>query len=1139
MHSTNLGDILHYVRRACDADLGHDLSDAALLERFRAQREETAFAILVQRHGPMVLGVCRRILGDVHSADDSFQATFLVLVRRAASIRRSASLASWLHGVARRIAAKARVQAAARRARERRVTPMAPSQTLDDLTWQELRSVLDEEVERLPEKYRAPLVLCYFEGKSYEQAARELSLPKSSLASRLVRARSLLRRHLVRRGVVLSAGMMLTALGTRSDAAPLSALLIISTVRAAVSVATGRIAAGVHVSEGAARLAQDAIKGMLGVKSKLLLVVLTIGLALGSGSLPAHFAAINRSHLEPDEAVQAAGAKPDAAGPERKEAATDLYGDPLPPGALLRLGSSRLHHALSCTSVAFSPNSDLLASSGREGVVRFWDPRTGKELQQTIGPEKGVNAVAFSPNGKLLAGGGSDGVVYLWRAATGQVFRRLEGHKGEVRSLAFSRNGDLLAAGDTMDVRLWDVGAGKLLHRLEGKTGLVESVAFAPDGKTVTGTGMGIWATDSGKVVHDAPAKTPYAQAVIFSNDGKYLITIGRDANDALHVWDTTTGKMVERLSGPGGREPCVAMSPDGQLLAIASYDMIRLWDWTNGKEVRQIARVALPIHGLAFSRDGKTLASGGNWGAVRLWDVATGQEKVPVGGHQEGLTAVACASDSTIATTAWDGTVRLWDGRTGKQKVLFEISARERGRNELVNGGFSGGVAAQMLGHLALSPDGKQAAAARRDGIVMIWDTTTGREVGRYKASRLVFSPDNKRIATLEYGANGQVHNPDIVCLYDRASGKKLHEIRGRPATLWFDSPLFLPDSRTVIAIEFMISRDPKNTGFKNHDTQFVAWDVVTGRQRRPFPSVVGHNHQMRPSPDGRTLATRQLITSEKSMNGETIILWEIASGGRRADLVGHTSWVNEVAFSPDGRTLASASSDGTTRLWDRFTGKEISRLEGHRGWVQTVAFGPGGKTLVTGGTDATALVWDITPFLRRGKNMDLSTADLDSCWKDLAGDAPAGYRAIGRLLASPQQMIALFTERLPAAPKADTQRIGRLIRELDSEEFETRDAATKELEKLGEAASQALENALDGKIALEKKRRLEQLLERLTEDALPPDKLRQIRAVEALEHAATDEAPHLLQQWAREGAPGARLTREAEAALRRVKAR
>ena len=150
------GDLLLYLRKVCGSQAVRDLADADLLERFRVHRDDIAFSVLVHRHGPMVLGVCQRVLGDAHGAEDAFQATFMVLVRQVASISCKGSLASWLYAVAQRVAIKARNQETIRRRRGRRLEPMRTSEPLDDLTWQELRSSLDEEIGRLAEKYRRP-----------------------------------------------------------------------------------------------------------------------------------------------------------------------------------------------------------------------------------------------------------------------------------------------------------------------------------------------------------------------------------------------------------------------------------------------------------------------------------------------------------------------------------------------------------------------------------------------------------------------------------------------------------------------------------------------------------------------------------------------------------------------------------------------------------------------------------------------------------------------------------------------------------------------------------------------------------------------------------------------------------------------
>jgi RNA polymerase sigma factor (sigma-70 family) len=182
-------------------------TDSQLLERFAGQQDEAAFAALVRRHGPMVLAVCRRILRDAHDADDAFQATFLVLVRKASVIARPELLGNWLYGVAHRVAVKARAKAARRSEHERRAPALASADPTAEVTKHELRAVLDAELRQLPEKYRAPLVLCYLEGKTNAQAARLLGWPTGSISGRLARARELLRERLLSRDLAAVYGI--------------------------------------------------------------------------------------------------------------------------------------------------------------------------------------------------------------------------------------------------------------------------------------------------------------------------------------------------------------------------------------------------------------------------------------------------------------------------------------------------------------------------------------------------------------------------------------------------------------------------------------------------------------------------------------------------------------------------------------------------------------------------------------------------------------------------------------------------------------------------------------------------------------------------------------------------------------------
>jgi RNA polymerase sigma factor (sigma-70 family) len=231
-------------RRRTSLHILHQLGDAHLLERFAARRSEGAFAVLVERHGPLVHSVCRRILNDAHDAEDAFQATFLILARKAHTIQKHQSLASWLYKVAYRIALRARADISRRRTQEKEAVQTTPPPTPAEAAQRELGKMLDEEVQRLPEKYRAPVTLCYLQGRTNEEAAEQLSCPTGTLKVRLMRARDLLRKRLARRGVGLTL-VGLTALLLQNAAhAAAPAALVNATVSAATSGGASASVAG-------------------------------------------------------------------------------------------------------------------------------------------------------------------------------------------------------------------------------------------------------------------------------------------------------------------------------------------------------------------------------------------------------------------------------------------------------------------------------------------------------------------------------------------------------------------------------------------------------------------------------------------------------------------------------------------------------------------------------------------------------------------------------------------------------------------------------------------------------------------------------------------------------------------------------
>src|SRR5262245_28787340 len=435
--ATNPAALLHHLRRLASPQHADTSPDPALLERFVRGRDEGAFAALVERHGPMVLRVCRRLLADPHAAEDAFQATFLVLARRAAAVRRRQRLAGWLHGVAYRVARKARTAEVLRQGREQPSADVAAPDPhpdpLAELSARELLRVLDEEVQRLPEVYRLPVLLCCLEGHTQEEAARRLGWAPGSVKGRLERGRARLLERLARRGLTLSAALAAVAIGQGAASAGLPAALAGATVRAAVACAVGDAAGVGAIPDRVLVLAEAGMKGLAVAKVKLTLgLVLLAGVLVGGAGLAAFPA---RTATTPAQAQEAGK---EARGAERQKPAeklprTDLHGDPLPEGAVARLGTIRFRHDHSSLHLrpAFSPDGKVLATGGSNGI-HLWDAATGKPLREIHARYGDYSEPFFTPDGRRLIGcrwlgweasrqaGHNVWMVRLWDPETGR-----------------------------------------------------------------------------------------------------------------------------------------------------------------------------------------------------------------------------------------------------------------------------------------------------------------------------------------------------------------------------------------------------------------------------------------------------------------------------------------------------------------------------------------------------------------------------------------------------------------------------------------------------------------------------------------------------------------------------------------------
>jgi RNA polymerase sigma factor (sigma-70 family) len=284
MATRHTSKIVQHLRGVALRQDGAGLTDGQLLGCFIDRRDEAAFAALVHRHSSMVWGVCHRLLNH-HDAEDAFQATFLVLVRKAVAIVPRENVANWLYGVAHQTALHARRTATRRRSRERQVTDMPDPGAVKQDPWQHLRPLLDQELSCLPDKYRVTIVLCELEGKTRKEAARHLGCPEGTVAGRLARARAMLAKRLVRRGLVVSRGSLVAALAQSAASANVPTSAVVATIKSASLVAAGQAAAGV-ISVNVAALTEGVLKTMLLTKLKsatavaLLIAILSAGVGL-------------------------------------------------------------------------------------------------------------------------------------------------------------------------------------------------------------------------------------------------------------------------------------------------------------------------------------------------------------------------------------------------------------------------------------------------------------------------------------------------------------------------------------------------------------------------------------------------------------------------------------------------------------------------------------------------------------------------------------------------------------------------------------------------------------------------------------------------------------------------------------------
>lgn len=639
----------------------------------------------------------------------------------------------------------------------------------------------------------------------------------------------------------------------------------------------------------------------------------------------------------------------------------DDDGDPLPSGAIRRLGSRRYAIGGPAFQCFLAPDGKALLTRSIVGdaTPRLWDIATGKPIRNFQKPGFGQLGIALSPDGNLVAiavttntspKGPHDEVCFC-HAATGHLAHRLPA-SGQL--LVVSNDGKKLAAAHFGgQITVWDIAAGTKLADFQGEPAGMNLISFTPDGRQLISAApnegwIEIWdITSQRRLWRLHEPTTIYAGCISVSPDGKRLAR--SDASGNIPIFDLTTGKLLRKF--PSFKfVATVLYSPDGRLLAsgessgqIEPRPRIALRDANTGEVRRSLDPGPVAPRCLSFSRDGKTLAAVGDDGEIRVWEAASGKRLHPSGDPPGALVELSASGDQ--AWTQAFGMLSAWDVATGRRlgslpancvafsadrhrlatftnndqqvsvwdaasrHLLFRIHLRPANSE----------AKTVYIDQLALSPDGRQVAACCRRVVnklpqpsARIWNTATGQEIHRddwqhYQPEAMAFSPDGALIAMLKSTIIG-------------------HRLRK--------------------SIRFFSTTD--------------AGVARVGKSEILLPDLgLATPSDIRFSPDSRMVA----------VNGQTRLeIWEIASGTARMRLDDRSARILAVQFSPRGDIVASADEEGI-RIWNLETGALVKRFSGHSGVVKALSFSADGKVLASGSSNSTILIWDVDRLQRTGK--------------------------------------------------------------------------------------------------------------------------------------------------------------------------
>jgi WD40 repeat protein len=629
----------------------------------------------------------------------------------------------------------------------------------------------------------------------------------------------------------------------------------------------------------------------------------------------------------------------------------------LPAGARFRLGTLDLRHTEPTHArLRFSPDDKYLFSCDGRGVIR-WDLQGGMKTRVY---EQGW-LYALSPDGKTLGLIGEIHELHLIDVATGKERLKIDA-KDWIRCAAFSPDSELVYIGtDDKPIRAWQVSDGKQVRKFKKAAGSVGRLWPSADGKTciclasVLPSTLQVFETESGKVLYSLRNVLAAAAAA----DGKTVVA-SREGD--IIVWDATTGKTQTKFTANKDPIPHLALSPDGNTLALAGYDEIfRVYDLSNVNQPRMLQELRGPAYALTFSSDSKTLAAAGWGGVIRLWQIKDGKE-LHDGGHRDAVVSLAFSPDSkSLISRGLDHTVRVWD-----------LTAAKETRRFAVDDGVGGHAGREPL-TVFFALEGNSLLRSAPGGLGLL-DLKTGKErivENAPMGSPLAMSADGK-IAVI-YRLQGSLKDKSAAltwALWDRARGEKIGEFvhafndapPGADAGASPAAVAISPDGRFLAASWYYLGHGMMYT--KRVGQGVSLWEIASGKERHIGTSAAAHvtfidGGKTLVCADGKGAQRFVVDEPEKSV----MEFWDVATGKRRRVVETDAAWGGVLAFSPDGSLFASASGmeDTLVYVWRTVTGTQLRRFTGHRREVESLAFSPDGRLLASGSRDTTILVWEV----------------------------------------------------------------------------------------------------------------------------------------------------------------------------------